>query len=418
MPPRPRALDPAWQPAGDGITRPASLQCGFSVLIRFDDYDLEEVAGTTSTGRRSSMRGNCMLPTLASSRMKSSARKRRKLFNDGHRHAATRMIKERWLRAAGRGRLFPGQRRRTTTTSRSTSDDRTQGAVLMRLHHLRQQVRAPPRRPEPVAGGLHRTEARAAIPIGVGALRRHRGYRGGRRAREGVSRPRTTTIRAIMLKSACGPLGGGPGRVHCISACVGSSGATPPDEQLDNESLIKEKLRRASVRPPAIPACPEHSGEGPALGSAGSGGERWHHDHRELRDGAGVCRLRLVLLPPGGASYFGRRARSTATRWRIMRKRKDMKRLPTPSAGWRRTSATIRLEIRCPDLPDTTVQPALVDIRVRACSVTRPWDCGANVVGQCRAVGRRVGIPMPTLGAGIAPPMKKPRRGGVSSLGG
>ena len=66
----------------------------------------------------------------------------------------------------------------------------------------------------------------------------------------------TTTARSCSSRWPTGSPRRSPS--GCTSGSARSSGATQPDEALDNEALIKEKY--AGIRPaPGYPACPEHT---------------------------------------------------------------------------------------------------------------------------------------------------------------
>ena len=172
------------------------------------------------------------------------------------------------------------------------------------------------------AGRPHR--AASPSPPGSAARTRSRSSR----------TPSTTTPRSCWSRSPTGS----PRRSRsgCTSGCARSSGATPPDEQLDNEGLIKEQYD--GIRPaPGYPACPEHT-EKATL---------W--ELLDVEKTTGITLTESMAMWPGASVsgwYFSHPQSQYFVVGRIGKdqvedyaERKGVD-LPTPSAGSRRTSAT------------------------------------------------------------------------------
>ena len=196
---------------------------------------------------------------------------------------------------------------------------------------------APRGRPEPVARATSWRRKDTGLADYVGALR------GDRRARQpgqgqGVQgRARRLLARSCWSRSPTGS----PRRSRsgCTSGCARSSGATPRDEQLDNEELIAEKYD--GIRPaPGYPACPEHTEKATLWELLDVEENDRHRAHREHGDVARRVGERLVLLPPAVA-VLRRRPDRPATRSRTTRSARAG-RWPRRSGGCPPTSATSR----------------------------------------------------------------------------
>ena len=175
----------------------------------------------------------------------------RRLYDDAQA-MLDRVVEEGWLRANGVVGLFPANARRR----------RHRGLHRLVAHRGAHQAappapagRAPRRRTEPVAGRLRGAPRRPGCP--TTSARSRSPPASAARTRSRSSRPSsTTTPRSCWSRSRTGSPRRSPS--GCTSGCAPSSGATPPDEQLDNEGLLKEQYD--GIRPaPGYPACPEHT---------------------------------------------------------------------------------------------------------------------------------------------------------------
>ena len=193
------------------------------------------------------------------------------------------LIEEKWLTANGVFGFFPAN---------AVGDDievYTDESRTEVLHHAAQPApagRAPRRRPEPVAGRLRRAPGdRAARPRR--RLRRHRRARRPGQDRRVQGRPTTTTTRSCWSRSPTGSPRRSPS--GCTSGSAPSSGATSPDEQLDNEALIAEKYAGHPPRP-GLPGLPGAHREADALGAA-----------RRRRRNTGIELTESMAMWPGAA---------------------------------------------------------------------------------------------------------------------
>jgi len=175
----------------------------------------------------------------------------RDLFDDA-KNMLNRIIDENWLQAKAVFDLFPANQVNDDDIEVYTDESRTE--VLTTLHHLRQQNRKPPGRPNqcladfiaPKDSGLQDTIGAFAVTAGIGID-------------EHIKRFETDhdDYHSIMLKALADRLA--EAFAEYLHEKVrkeywGYAG----DETLDNKSLIKEQYR--GIRPaPGYPACPEHT---------------------------------------------------------------------------------------------------------------------------------------------------------------
>ncbi len=190
----------------------------------------------------------------------------RELYEDANR-MLDRIIAERWLRARGVIGFFPANT--VGDDDIEVYTDETRGEVLAVLHHLRQQIRKPPGRPNQcLADFVAPRESGLADYIGAFAVTAGLGID------EHVARFEAAhdDYHAIMLKALADRLAEAfaehmHDRVRHIDWQVEPGAWTPrtglDDPDFDNIRLIKEQYR--GIRPaPGYPACPDHT-EKPTL---------------------------------------------------------------------------------------------------------------------------------------------------------
>ena len=314
--------------AGHDYAPPAPRQPGITV---FDDYPLGGAASTyidwTPFFKTWELAGK--YPAILDDAVVGA--QARELFADAQamleadrrREVADR--RRRWS-ACGRRNRVGDDVRPSTPTARPTT-----------LHFLRQQVDKPVDRPDfcladfiaPKAAGKQDWIGGFAVTAGIG-IEPH------------VARFEADhdDYNAILLKALADRLAEALRRAPARSACAASSGATRPDEALDNEALIAEKYR--GIRPaPGYPGLPRAQREGDAVRAA-----------RCARTNAGLQLTESFAMYPAAAVsgyYFSHprqpvlrgRPRVDASRSRTTPSARAW-RLRRPSAGWRRTWTTIR----------------------------------------------------------------------------
>ena len=231
--------------------RPALLSDadGSAVTRTFADYSLEELRGYIDWSPffgAWELRGR--FPDLLHN--PATADTARKLYADAQT-MLDRLIREKWLRAAGVFGLFPANR---VGDDVEVYADETRGTVRTRLHHLRQQ-------------GQHRegvpnrsladfiAPKRTGLEDYVGAF----AVTAGHGSAEQVARFKADLddYSAILLESLADRLAEAfAERLH--QRVRAEFWGFAADEQLDNTDLIAE--RYTGIRPaPGYPACPDHT---------------------------------------------------------------------------------------------------------------------------------------------------------------
>jgi 5-methyltetrahydrofolate--homocysteine methyltransferase len=250
-PVRPRALDPAWTPP-PGAARLQPYGSG-SVLLCLDDFDLDEVARIIDwTPFFHAWQLHAAYPRILDDAVVGA--EARKLFDDGQR-MLRRMIDEGWVQLRGVVGLFPANTVDHDDIEVYRDDRRSE--VLLRLHHLRQQVLR--RRGAPshsLADFLAPKDSGVADWMGAFAV-----SAGGEvDARAKAYEAAHDDYHAILLKSLADRLA--EAFAEAVHRRVRRElWGYAPDEDLDNEALIQE--RYTGIRPaPGYPACPEHSEKG------------------------------------------------------------------------------------------------------------------------------------------------------------
>jgi 5-methyltetrahydrofolate--homocysteine methyltransferase len=251
VPTRPRVLDPDWQaPAGVTRLQPHGPD---SALLRFDDYDVAEVARFIDwTPFFHAWQLHAAYPRILDDEVVGA--EARKLFADGQK-MLQRMIDERWVRLRGVLGLFPANSVDADDIEVYRDAGRTQ--TLMRLHHLRQQVMK--RRGAPshsLADFLAPKET--GVPDWLGAFAVSAG--GEVDARAKAFEAAHDDYHAILLKSLADRLA--EAFAEALHQRVRREfWGHAADEDLGNEDLIAE--RYTGIRPaPGYPACPEHTEKG------------------------------------------------------------------------------------------------------------------------------------------------------------
>jgi 5-methyltetrahydrofolate--homocysteine methyltransferase len=251
VPIRPRVLDPDWQaPAGVTRLQPHGPD---SALLRFDDYDVAEVARFIDwTPFFHAWQLHAAYPRILDDEVVGA--EARKLFADGQT-MLQRMIDERWVRLRGVLGLFPANS--VDADDIEVYRDAGRAQTLMRLHHLRQQVMK--RRGAPshsLADFLAPKETGAADWLGAFAV-----SAGGEvDARAKAFEAAHDDYHAILLKSLADRLA--EAFAEALHQRVRREfWGYAADEDLGNEDLIAE--RYTGIRPaPGYPACPEHTEKG------------------------------------------------------------------------------------------------------------------------------------------------------------
>jgi 5-methyltetrahydrofolate--homocysteine methyltransferase len=251
VPSRPRVLDPDWQaPAGVTRLQPHGPD---SALLRFDDYDVAEVARFIDwTPFFHAWQLHAAYPRILDDEVVGA--EARKLFADGQA-MLQRMIDEGWVRLRGVLGLFPANTVDADDIDVYRDAGRTQ--VLMRLHHLRQQVMK--RRGAPshsLADFLAPKET--GLQDWLGAFAVSAGGEVDARAR--AFEVAHDDYHAILLKSLADRLA--EAFAEALHQRVRREfWGYAADEDLGNEDLIAE--RYTGIRPaPGYPACPEHTEKG------------------------------------------------------------------------------------------------------------------------------------------------------------
>ncbi|MCW2497908.1 vitamin B12 dependent-methionine synthase activation domain-containing protein, partial [Jatrophihabitans sp.] len=175
----------------------------------------------------------------------------RKLYDDAQRMLDT-LIEERWLTASGVFGLFPANMVNNDDIEVYTSEARTE--VLQTLHEVRQQTEHRPGIPHrsladfvaPKETGLKDWVGAFAVTAGLGGEAKIKEFKAA-----------LDDYSAILLESLADRLAEAfAERLH--ERVRTEFWAYQPDEELDNESLIREKY--VGIRPaPGYPACPEHT---------------------------------------------------------------------------------------------------------------------------------------------------------------
>jgi 5-methyltetrahydrofolate--homocysteine methyltransferase len=248
---RPRVLDSDWQaPAGVTRLQPHGPD---SALLRFDDYDVAEVARFIDwTPFFHAWQLHAAYPRILDDEVVGV--EARKLFADGQT-MLQRMIDERWVRLRGVLGLFPANS--VDADDIEVYRDAGRAQTLMRLHHLRQQVMK--RRGAPshsLADFLAPKETGSADWLGAFAV-----SAGGEvDARAKAFEAAHDDYHAILLKSLADRLA--EAFAEALHQRVRREfWGYAADEDLGNEDLIAE--RYTGIRPaPGYPACPEHTEKG------------------------------------------------------------------------------------------------------------------------------------------------------------
>ena len=175
----------------------------------------------------------------------------RQLFDDAQT-MLKQIIDEDWLQARGVIGLFPANQVNDDDIELYT--DASRGTVLTTLHHLRQQNRKPPGRPNqcladfvaPRSSGLNDYLGAFAVTAGLGIEEHLRRFEAEH-----------DDYRAIMLKSLADRLAEAFAELMHERVRKEFWGYAA-DERLDNDDLIAEAYR--GIRPaPGYPACPDHT---------------------------------------------------------------------------------------------------------------------------------------------------------------
>ncbi|RMG28327.1 MAG: methionine synthase, partial [Gammaproteobacteria bacterium] len=231
----------------EGYEPPAPRKPGLHV---FDDYPLDEIAEYIDwtpffkawelTGSYPQILHDPVVGEQASC-----------LLEDARKMLA-RILREGWLRARAVIGLFPANQVGFDDIQLFTDD--TRKIPLLRLHHLRQQTRRPPGKPNqcladfvaPLETGLHDWLGAFAVTAGIG-IERHL-------ARFEAEHD---DYRAILLKALADRLA--EAFAELMHARVRREfWGYAPDERLDNAALIREEYQ--GIRPaPGYPACPDHT---------------------------------------------------------------------------------------------------------------------------------------------------------------
>jgi 5-methyltetrahydrofolate--homocysteine methyltransferase len=175
----------------------------------------------------------------------------RALFDDARKMLQT-IIDEKWLKARAVIGLYPASQVHDDDIELYTDD--TRGQVLTTLHHLRQQTRKPPGRPNqclsdfvaPRESGIQDYMGAFALTTGIGIDEHVRRFEADH-----------DDYRAIMLKALADRLAEAfAERMH--ERVRKEFWGYASDEALANEQLIREEYR--GIRPaPGYPACPDHT---------------------------------------------------------------------------------------------------------------------------------------------------------------
>jgi 5-methyltetrahydrofolate--homocysteine methyltransferase len=174
----------------------------------------------------------------------------RKLWDDAQ-VMLDKLITEKWIRAAGVFGLFPAN---AVDDDIEVYTDESRTALLTTLHELRQQGEHRPGVPHrsladfvaPTSTGLHDYVGAFAVTAGLGITDKIKEFKAA-----------LDDYSAILLESLADRLAEAfAERLH--ERVRTEFWAYQPDEDLDNESLIREQY--VGIRPaPGYPACPEHT---------------------------------------------------------------------------------------------------------------------------------------------------------------
>ena len=250
-PTRPRVLEPDWQ-APEGVTR-LQPHGPDSVLLRFDDYDVAEVAEFIDwTPFFHAWQLHAAYPRILDDEVVGT--EARKLFEDGQK-MLRQMIDEGWVRLRGVVGLFPANS--VDADDIEVYGDDSRRDVLMRLHHLRQQTQKRRGAPShsladfvaPKETGLRDWMGAFAVSAGGEVDARAKAFEAAH-----------DDYHAILLKSLADRLA--EAFAEAMHQRVRREfWGYAADENLDNEDLIHERYE--GIRPaPGYPACPEHTEKG------------------------------------------------------------------------------------------------------------------------------------------------------------
>jgi 5-methyltetrahydrofolate--homocysteine methyltransferase len=174
----------------------------------------------------------------------------RKLWDDGQA-MLDKLIAEKWIQASGVFGLFPAS---AIDDDIEVYTDEGRTTVLTTLHQLRQQTEHRPGVPHrsladfiaPSSTGLHDYVGAFAVTAGLGIVEKIKEFKAA-----------LDDYSAILLESLADRLAEAfAERMH--ERVRTEFWAYQPDENLDNEALIKESY--VGIRPaPGYPACPEHT---------------------------------------------------------------------------------------------------------------------------------------------------------------
>ncbi len=250
-PTRPRVLDPDY-PLPAGVTR-LQPHGPDAVLLRFDDYDVAEVARFIDwTPFFHAWQLHAAYPRILDDEV--VGEEARKLFADGQK-MLQQMIDERWVRLRGVVGLFPANT--VDDDDIEVYADETREQALMRLHHLRQQTQKRRGAPShsladflaPKATGIHDYLGAFAVSAGGEVDARAKAFEAAH-----------DDYHAILVKSLADRLAEAFAEALHLRVRREFWGYAA-DETLENEDLIQE--RYAGIRPaPGYPACPEHTEKG------------------------------------------------------------------------------------------------------------------------------------------------------------
>ncbi len=174
-----------------------------------------------------------------------------KLFDDA-KQMLEKIITEQWLEARAVIGLFPANS--TDNDDIIIYTDESRQTELMRLAHLRQQVEKPPGKPNlclsdfvaPQSSNINDYMGAFAVTTGIGLDERVKAYEENH-----------DDYSSIMLKALADRLAEAFAELMHEKVRKEIWGYAS-DEQLDNQSLIKESYQ--GIRPaPGYPACPEHT---------------------------------------------------------------------------------------------------------------------------------------------------------------
>ncbi|WP_019021615.1 methionine synthase [Thioalkalivibrio sp. ALE23] len=246
-PARPKALETEDLPGEPTVLHPHG---DGSVLLRFDDFDLNKVKEYIDwTPFFHSWQLHAAYPRILED--EKVGEEARKLFKDGQ-EMLQRMIDEKWVTCRGVVGFFPANSVDDDDIEVYADENRSQ--VLKKLHHLRQQTEK--RRGQPshsLADFVMPKEAGGPDYIGAFAV----SAGGDVDAKAEEYEKANDDYHAILVKSLADRLA--EAFAECMHEYVRKYyWGYVADEQLANEDLIEEKYQ--GIRPaPGYPACPEHT---------------------------------------------------------------------------------------------------------------------------------------------------------------